>query len=106
MSLAGSTSSSRSKPWALRPSYPVTARFGDASTIVGQRAYFIALREAVRKIIAHGGDAAIVRTGVPRTRKTLVAHPQIARSLKAAFPDQQQAGWVDFSAARLYDTPH
>jgi glyoxylase-like metal-dependent hydrolase (beta-lactamase superfamily II) len=52
---------------------------GDASTIVGQRAYFIALREAVRKIIAHGGDAASVRAAVPQTRKTLVANPQIAR---------------------------
>jgi glyoxylase-like metal-dependent hydrolase (beta-lactamase superfamily II) len=29
-----------------------------------------------------------------------------SESLKAAFPDRQQAGWVDFSAARLYATPH
>ena len=52
---------------------------GDASTIVGQRAYFIALREGVRQIIAQGGDASIVRAAVPKMRAALLANPQIAR---------------------------
>jgi cyclase len=52
---------------------------GDASIIVDQRAYFIALRDHVRKIIANGGDAASVRAAVPQTRKTLLADRQIAR---------------------------
>jgi glyoxylase-like metal-dependent hydrolase (beta-lactamase superfamily II) len=29
-----------------------------------------------------------------------------SESLKAAFPDRRQAGWVDFSAGRLYAAPH
>jgi cyclase len=52
---------------------------GDASTIVGQRAYLIALRDGVRKIIANGGDAASVRAAVPQMRKALLADPRIAR---------------------------
>jgi|GEM_PF-1718366 len=52
---------------------------GDASTIVGQRAYFIALRDGVRKIIANGGDAASVRAAVPQMRRTLLADRQTAR---------------------------
>jgi hypothetical protein len=28
-----------------------------------------------------------------------------SESLKAAFPDRQQATWVDFSASLLYATP-
>jgi hypothetical protein len=28
-----------------------------------------------------------------------------SESLKAAFPDHQQAGWVDFSAGLLYAAP-
>jgi cyclase len=52
---------------------------GDASMIVGQRAYFIALRERVRKIIAEGGNAAGVRAAVPKMKAALLANPQIAR---------------------------
>jgi cyclase len=52
---------------------------GDASTIVGQRAYFIAIREAVRKIVEDGGDAASVKAAVPEMKQALLGDDEIAR---------------------------
>lgn len=51
----------------------------DGSLIGDQRAYFVALRDTVRGIVAGGGDADAVRAAVPKTRATLLANKRVAK---------------------------
>ena len=51
-----------------------------SGAVVGdQRAYFVAVRDAVQAIVTAGGGADAVRAAVPRTRKALLADKRIAR---------------------------
>ena len=51
---------------------------GPGSIVGGQRAYFVALREAVNAIVARGGDARELRASVGSIGKSLLADPRIA----------------------------
>jgi cyclase len=50
---------------------------GPGSLVGGQRAYFIALREAAKGVIARGGDAKELRASVDSIHKSLAADPRI-----------------------------
>jgi cyclase len=52
---------------------------GPGSMVNDQLAYFVALHDTVRDIIASGGTADTVRASVPSVRKRLLANRQIAR---------------------------
>jgi cyclase len=60
---------------------------GPGSLVGGQRAYFLALRDAVKRIVARGGDAKDLRASVDSIRTSLMADPRIRRWVVAAnFP--------------------
>jgi hypothetical protein len=60
---------------------------GPGSLVGGQRAYFIALRDATKTVVARGGDAKELRASVDSIHKSLVADPRIRRWIIApTFP--------------------
>lgn len=52
---------------------------GPGSIVGNQRAYFLALRDAVKTVVDRGGDARDVRASVGSIEKSLLADPRIAR---------------------------
>jgi glyoxylase-like metal-dependent hydrolase (beta-lactamase superfamily II) len=60
---------------------------GPGSIVRGQRAYFVALRNAVKGIVSHGGGAREVRAMAPSIEKALMADPGVAHwVVPAKFP--------------------